>query len=78
MKYGTGRRCRCCSCARGNSWWIGFSEDDNKVSAEGGLDFNNAFHLAPPRGEVVVEALVPSACLFSSVLENKHRYNFCG
>jgi hypothetical protein len=28
----------------------------------------------------VVEALVPSACLFNSVLENKHRYNcfrFC-
>jgi hypothetical protein len=23
----------------------------------------------------VVEALVPSACLFSSVLESKHRYN---
>ena len=25
--------------------------------------------------EAIVEALVPSACLFSSVLENKHRYN---
>src|SRR2546430_8112193 len=25
----------------------------------------------------VVEALVPSACLLDSALENKHRYNFC-